>query len=67
MATSGGLLATCGVPPLAAPHANCSPAFNSFFTGEFKAVRSDFRPHRSCFHAFNSEITSIQEVLRGIH
>jgi hypothetical protein len=50
MATSGGLLATCGVPPFAAPHATCSPAFNSFFTGEFKAVRSTPRPHRSCFN-----------------
>ena len=40
MATSGGLLASCGVPPLAAPHATCSPAFISFFTGKLKAVRS---------------------------
>src|SRR5436190_11942036 len=49
MATSDGLLATCGVPPLAAPHATYSLAFNSFFTSEFQAVRSDLRPHRSCF------------------
>src|SRR2546422_505606 len=56
MTTSGGLLATCGVPSLAAPHATCSPAFNSFFTGEFKVVRSVRRPHRSCFCQSRTEI-----------
>src|SRR5437867_13186011 len=64
MATAGGVLATCGVPPLAAPNATCSPAFNSFFTGEYKAVRSAPRPHRSCFLRSRTEITHAQGVPR---
>ena len=57
MAISGGLLATCGVPPLAAPHATCSPAFISFFTGGLKAVRSAPRPHRLRLRPARTEIT----------
>src|SRR6266851_3590577 len=64
MTTSGGLLATCGVPSLAAPHATCSPAFNSFFTGEFKVVRSVRRPHRSRLRPSRTEITCAHGVLR---
>src|SRR3989442_14072747 len=64
MATSGGLLATCGVPPLATPHANCWPAFNSFFTGELKAVRFAPRPRRLRLRPSRTEITCGHGVLR---
>src|SRR6266516_6204353 len=64
MATSGGMLATCGVPPLATPHATCSLAFISFFTGELKAVRSAPGPHRLRVCPARTEITCDHGVLR---
>src|SRR6266568_6305931 len=64
MATSGGLLATCGVPPLATPHATCWPAFISFFTGELKAVRFAPRPHRLRLCSPGTEIARVHGVLR---
>src|SRR6266581_5265101 len=64
MATSGGLLATCGVPPLATPHPNCWPAFNSFFTGELKAVRFAPRPRRLRLRPSRTEIPCGHGVLR---
>src|SRR5438552_9624662 len=63
MATSGGMLATCGVPPLATPHATCSPAFISFFTGELKAVRSAPRPHRLRVCPSRTQVTCDHSIL----
>src|SRR5437867_9313998 len=64
MATSGGMLATCGVPPLATPHATCSLAFISFFTGELKAVRSAPRLHRLRLRTSRTETSCGHGVLR---